>query len=366
MIKEKLGSPNPGKEIIPIRPEPIISNLEVVAFDKEMDVQLAIDALSEGYSVLITDYYSSGLAVLNALKKQLKKKHPGKSFQQQRSFRNAFHKDSKRILLKVKKYQLTVKKAPEIGWLKILYPELEEFLLPFSQVQGLNSSWQWYKRGILIPVLNREIHPWYGTYFPTRFDHLGIFDHWLKHYKGEKKSAIDVGIGSGVLSFQMLNYGFEKIYGTDTNPNTIIGLIEDVNKNNLNSKLELVHGDLFAGLDLKTELIVFNPPWLPASYDLEGLDQAVYYDENLFSRFFAEAEKHLLPEGKLVLLFSNLAQVTGLTEEHPIKKELEGDRFRKEYFVQKKVQAASKKTKRHQHWRGEEMVELWVLRRKKD
>jgi methylase of polypeptide subunit release factors len=297
------------------------------------------------------------------LKKYLKKKHAGKSFQQQREFRSAFRDVSRKILLKVNKHQLTVKKAPDIGWFKILYPELEEFLLPFSQVQGLNSSWQWYQKGMEIPVLKRKIHPWYGTYFPTRFDHLGIFDHWLKHYKGEKKSAIDIGVGCGVLSFQMLNYGFDKIYGTDTNPNTIIGLKEDVKKNSLNSKLELIHGDLFSGLDLKTELIVFNPPWLPASYDLEGLDQAVYYDEDLFQRFFAEAKKYLYPDGKLVLLFSNLAQITGLSEIHPIKKELEeGGRFRKEYFVQKKVQAASKKTRRNQNWRGSEMVELWVLK----
>jgi len=355
----------PDNEVKPNKPQPIISNLEVVAYEREMDVQLAIDALAEGYSVLIVDYYSSGLAVLNALRKLLKKKHAGKSFQQQRSFRSAFREISHRVLLKISKHQITAKKAPDIGWFKILYPELDEFLLPFSQVQGLNSAWQWYKKGISIPVLNREIHPWYGTYFPTRFDHLGIFDHWLKHYKGEKKSVIDIGIGSGILSFQMLNCGFEKIYGTDTNPNTIIGLKEDADKNKLNSRLDLFHGDLFAGLDMKTELIVFNPPWLPASYDLEGLDQAVYYDENLFSRFFAEAEKHLYPDGKLVLLFSNLAQITGLTDSHPIKKELEeNNRFWKEYFVQKKVQAASKKSKRNQHWRDSEMVELWVLKRK--
>ena len=139
------------------------------------------------------DYFSSGLAVLNALKKQVKKKYRGKSFKDQRDFRNAFHEISQRVLFKISKHRLTVEKGPEIGWFKILYPELQEFLLPVSKVQGLNSSWQWYEKGISIPVVNRKIHPWYGTYFPTRFDHLGIFDHWLKHYKGEKKSAIRCG-----------------------------------------------------------------------------------------------------------------------------------------------------------------------------
>lgn len=365
MVQEETGTENSQEKIQPIRPEPITANFEVVAFDKKMNIQLALDALKEGYSVLITDYYSTGLAVLNALKRSLKKKQSGQSFQQQRGLRNSFREVSHRILLKIKKHKLTVKKAPDVGWFKVLYPELEEFLLPFSQVQGLNSSWQWYQKGMEIPVLKRKIHPWYGTYFPTRFDHLGIFDHWLQHYKGDKKTAIDVGIGSGILAYQMLNYGFEKIYGTDISPNTIIGLKEDADKNKLNEKLELFHGDLFPGINNKTELIVFNPPWLPGSYDLEGLDQAVYYDEKLFPSFFSEAIKYLEPEGKLVLLFSNLAQITGLTEEHPIIKELEeGSRFRKEYFVQKKVLAASQKTKRNQHWRGSEMVELWVLRLK--
>ena len=167
----------------------------------------------------------------------------------------------------------------------------------------------------------------------------------------------------GFLSFQMLNYGFEKVYGTDFNSNVILGLEEDVKKNKLKSKLELIHGDLFDGIDTKTELVVFNPPWLPATYELEGLDSAIYYKADLFTRFFEEVGNYLQPGGKIVLLFSNLAEVTGVSKVHPIKKELEeGNRFFKEYFVQKKVQAASKKTKRNQHWRNDEMVELWVLR----
>ncbi|MCD4735281.1 MAG: methyltransferase, partial [Bacteroidales bacterium] len=344
-MKDESESTGQAKKILAERPEPIISNMDVVPYDGRMEPKDAVDALLEGYTVLIVDYYSSGLAILNTLKKHLKKKHTSKSFQEQRNFRSVFRDISLRLLLKVNKHSLTVKKAPAIGWFKILYPELTEFLLPFSQVQGLNSSWQWYKKGISIPVLNRKIHPWYGTYFPTRFEHLLLFDHWLKHYKGEKKSAIDIGIGSGILSFQMLNFGFEKVYGTDSNPNVIIGLNEDINKNALQSKLDLIHGDLFANCNVNSELIVFNPPWLPASYDLEGLDKAVYYEKNLFPRFFAEAKKHLNSDSKLVLLFSNLAQVTGVSDIHPIEMELsEGGRFRREYFVKKKVQAASKKT----------------------
>ena len=343
------------------RPDAITSNIDVVPFSQGMEIQIAIDALIEGYKVLVVDFYSSGLQLLNALNRFIKTEYPDQTFQGQREYRAAYRELSHGILLKVSKHNLVVKKAPEIGWLKTLYPELQEFLLPFPQVQGLNSSWQWYKKGIFIPVLKQKIHPWFGTYFPTRFEHLELFDSWLRRYKGKKKSAFDIGIGSGVLSFQLVKHGFEKVYGTDSNPNAIVGLSE--NSMILQSKIELIFGDLFANSDEKTELIVFNPPWLPATQNLDEIDKAIYYNAELFSRFFSEAKKHLQSNGRVVLLFSNIAQITKVDDKHPIKEELEnGKRFEKELFLQKKVRSASKKTKRNQTWRAEEKVELWVLK----
>ena len=364
-----------GKEIRVDRPEPITSDIDIIPYKRKMDPHIAIEALVNGDYVLIKDFYSSGLTVLSELKKylktnpsakseeQLKTKYSNQSFQKQRDIRSEFRTLSHRLLLSISDNKLRVRKAPEIGWLKILYPEINEFLLPFTQVQGLNSSWQWYEKGISIPVLENKIHPFFGTYFPTRFEHLKLFDHWLKQYKGEKKSAIDIGIGCGVLSFQMLQHNFQKIYGTDSNPNAIIGVNEYLKNNKLSSKIDLIHGDLFANKNLETELIVFNPPWLPASHNIEGLDNAIYYDNNLFPRFFADAEKHLKPDGRVVLMFSNLAQITKVSDIHPIEAELqEGGRFQKEIFIQKKVSQASQKTRRNQNWRATEMVELWVLK----
>ena len=346
------------------RPEPIM-DVDVLAYKRRMDPMDAVDALIEGDYVLIVDYFSSGLSVLNALKAHLKKEYSDQSFQGQRDYRAKYRELSHRLVLLVSNNKLTVRKSPEIGWLKSLYPDMPEFLLPFPQVQGLNSSWQWQEKGIFIPVLGRKIRPFFGTYFPTRFEHLILFDNWMKRYEGENKSAMDIGIGSGVLSLQMLKHGFGKIYATDTNPNAIVGVNEELKRSRLESKVDLMHGDLFANCSEETELIVFNPPWLPASHDLEGIDQAIYYDKDLFPRFFAEAVKHLKPNGQVAILFSNLGEITGVGEEHPIKKELaEGGRFKEELFIYKAVKAASTKTQRNQKWRSQEKVELWVLKAK--
>lgn len=344
-------------------PEPIIDEQDVVLYRQRMQPGYAVEALIGGYNVLIADFYSSGLAILNELKKSVDSKFSDSSFEGQRMARNAYQEFSNRLLLKISNHKLTVRKAPDIGWLKILYPVLTEFLLPFPKVQGLNSAWQWYSNGIYIPVLRQKIYPWYGTYFPTRFEHLELFDNWLKEYRNKKESAIDVGIGSGVLTFQMLKYGFGSICGTDLNPNAIIGMQEQIEKNRLQSKINLRFGDLFANCNIVSELIVFNPPWLPASYHPDGLDSAIYYPEDLFTRFFTEASKRLLKDGRVVVIFSNLAQLTNPEMEHPVRKELAfGGRFVMERFMDKQVRRGSAKTKRKLDRRSYERVELWVLK----
>lgn len=112
--------------------------------------------------------------------------------------------------------------------------------------------------------------------------------------------------------------------------------------------ITLNHGDLFENCDVKADVIVFNPPWLLAKHTLEeGLDKAIYYEQELFPRFFEQALKHLKCDGKLVLLFSNLAQVIDEKSPHPIIEELQNNnRFRKELHLRRDVSASSKKTKR--------------------
>jgi len=344
------------------KPAPIPAGQKLNPFKSGAEVGPVIKALEQGKPILIKDLYSDGLSLLQELHKYLKLKVPNQSFQEQRKYRAEYHRLSNLVLLEVVDQKLSVKKAPSIGWLEKFYPDNKHFFLTFPQVQGLNSAWQWYKNGISIPVLRNKVHPYYGTYFPTRFEHLGLFENWLKRYDGDKKTAIDVGVGCGVLSLQMVQHGFQKVFATDINPNALVGLSEFMGTTKLSRKVELDFGHLFGKWDKQTELIVFNPPWLPAAHDLGHIDEAVYYNKTLFTEFFAEAKKRLLPEGKLVLLFSNLAQITNSSKVHPIELELaEGGRFKLEKHLKKSVQTSSDKTKRDPHWRASEEVELWVL-----
>lgn len=344
------------------KPMPSTINDQITLFDRDTEKNPTIRILEAGKKVLISSFYSDGLLLLRTIKKHLFRTMPNETFREQREFRTAYQKLSNLVIIEINDHKLAVKKAPSIGWLKKLYPDTADFFLTFPQVQGLNSSWQWFENGIKIPALRNKIHPYYGTYFPTRFEHLDLFDNWLKRYDGPKKTAIDVGIGSGILSFQLVQHGFQKVFGTDTNPNAIVGLKESMGTTKLSRKIDLDHASLFGKFDKQTELIVFNPPWLPQSQNLDKIDEAIYYNDQLFPDFFAAAKEQLLPDGKLVIIFSNLAQITKTATQHPIEQELlSGGRFKLERCFKKRVKAASEKTDRDQHWRAEEEVELWIL-----
>jgi 16S rRNA G966 N2-methylase RsmD len=347
------------------KPTPISPGEELIRFDSNTDIRETLYAMRDGKSVLITEFYSNGMLLLKELQKHLKIRLPNKTIKEQHAFKAEYHRLSKLILLKIINQEVVVDKAPKIGWFKKLYADNNDFLLTFSQVQALNSSWQKYNKGIKVPVLRNKVHPFLGTYFPTRFDHLTLFDNWLKRYQGAKKSAIDVGVGSGVLSFQMVQYGFQKVYASDTNPNAIVGLKEFMGDTKLSRKIELNHGNLFASIEKEVELIVFNPPWLPAISNEKNIDESVYYNKNLFSKFFAEANNRLADGGKLLVLFSNQAKIKKLTKENPIEKELaKGIRFKLEKCFKKTIKPTVDKTKQNKKTTVAEEVQLWVLVKK--
>lgn len=234
------------------RPHIITDDVEGISFYRKMDTRATVKRMIAGEYVIVEEFYSNGLQVLSELKRNLQFTFKKKDFQSQRDYRTTFREISHRLLLKVEKNELVVRKSPDIGWLKILFPDESDFYISFPEVQGLNSSWQWYVKGITIDLLKLSIHPYYGTYFPTRFDHLELFDKWLRSYKGNKKNAMDIGIGSGVLSFLLIEKGFRKVSGVDSNKNAIIGLIQETKRLGFEEKIELYLGDLFTGLDFKT------------------------------------------------------------------------------------------------------------------
>jgi hypothetical protein len=346
-----------------IRPEPTQEEIPRNLVDKTSDPESVAEALIAGETFLVSDLFSTGLNILAALRRTLDGGRPRDSHKDERAFRAAFKQASARLLVPIKDNRIDLQNAPEIGWLKELYSDISKFVLTFPQVQGLNSSWQWYTKGTQMPVLHRRLHPFYGTYFPSRFEHLELFADWLKKYRGNQNLAIDVGTGCGVLAFQLSQAHWPQVLATDINPNALESVRRELKRKPVKGEIKTEEADLLGEGEELADLIVFNPPWLPGKMH-NALDLAMYYPPDLFDRFFRVASKRLAPQGRVVVVFSNLLQIEGSASEHPVRKELEkGGRFVLAQRLEGKVSPSSKKTKRRKRAPSKELVELWELQR---
>lgn len=105
----------------------------------------------------------------------------------------------------------------------------------------------------------------------------------MKEDFSQFKSAIDIGTGSGILSYILAKKGLESIISTDINPKAIL----TVKKNSellgydkvISPVLVKKSDSPFKVLTQKVDLIISNPPW----FDSKPLDlkYAAFYDEKL-------------------------------------------------------------------------------------
>ncbi|MBQ9931226.1 MAG: 50S ribosomal protein L11 methyltransferase [Firmicutes bacterium] len=74
----------------------------------------------------------------------------------------------------------------------------------------------------------------------------------------DKPSVLDVGCGSGILSIAAAFLGASSVTGVELDPAALEVARENAALNGLDGKIDLVHGDLTEGLDLKADLVAAN------------------------------------------------------------------------------------------------------------
>lgn len=123
----------------------------------------------------------------------------------------------------------------------------------------------------------------------------------------------EIGVGSGCISVSILkNVPTATAVATDISAEAIAVARRNAEKHGVLNRLEFLHGDLFADMTEKFDMIVSNPPYIP-DRDLEGLQLEVR-DHEPHSALFAgndgmrvvrdvvkEAPKHLRQKGILLM-----------------------------------------------------------------
>lgn len=338
------------------RPEPVTPK-RVHHVDRSTHPDEAASWLRDGDTLVVADLYGTGADILDALQAMLPLPPMSASYASRRAAIARYRSIAQRLLVSVVDHELRLHDARPIGFLAELYPEQRKFMIPFMAAQELYGAWTRYEEGIRMAVLGYAVHPFYGTYFPSRSSHLELFGTWLSGYDGARGRAIDVGTGCGVLSLMLCKAGFGHVDATDTNPNAVESVRREMARFEEPPPLVVRQGDLFADIEETADVIVFNPPWIPGQR-AEGawLDEALFYDDALFDRFFDQALDRLSDEGRIVLVFSNVLELVRPDAPHPIEEEIRRGRLTVASKLRRKVKAPGGR-------RTKERVEVWELAR---
>jgi predicted nicotinamide N-methyase len=316
--------------------------------------------LRDGGTLYVADAWHTGLVVLEALRALLGDPPSGASFPVRQAARRAWLDASSRLLVPVIGGKIAVSGAPDIGFLGELYPDLDRFGLPFVAALDLFNAWKRFDEGVHLAVLGHRVHPFYGTYAPTRTTHLELFATWLAQHGGPRGRAVDVGTGCGVLALMLCRAGFPEVHAVDISPNAALSVRRQLARVEPPPPITVHEGDLLDGLDGPFDLIAFNPPWIQGRV-ASPLDRALYFDDDLFERFFAQALARLSPDGRIVLVFSNLVELVQPDVGHPIQAELARGRLREVQVLRRRVQGTL--TDEGRERRTKEKVEVWELAR---
>lgn len=204
-------------------------------------------------------------------------------------------------------YVSTLRRAPELSAAcTAAFGELDEpCLISLRDVQGALGAAQWRAKGVAIADLDLSIYPHYGVFTPTRHEYVQLL--LEAPLPAVHDVAFDIGTGTGLLAIILAQRGVPQIIATDLNPRALTCAADNLQRLGLTA-VQLQSADLFPLAAPPANLIVCNPPWLPAKPS-SPLEYAVYDANSAMLRGFLQGvSQHLAPQGEVWLILSDLAE----------------------------------------------------------
>ncbi|WP_296404972.1 class I SAM-dependent methyltransferase [Psychrobacter sp.] len=181
----------------------------------------------------------------------------------------------------------------------------EPCVLSFRDLQGALGAAQWREKGVPIKELGLSIYPHYGVFAPTRQEYVQLLlDAPLP---SPCEVAYDIGTGTGLLAIILAKRGIKQVIASDINPSALACAKDNLDRLKL-TDVQLQQVDLFPKQVPKANLIVCNPPWLPAKPS-SPLEYAVYDPNSAMLRGFLKGiSQYLAENGEAWLILSDLAE----------------------------------------------------------
>lgn len=210
-------------------------------------------------------------------------------------------------------YNINLRRAPDVkAACEHAYGKsTHSFIVSLREILGLVGAYEWSKNGVDINVINNKIYPSYGVFSPIRGEYLDLVD--VAPLPKPCNLAFDIGTGTGVLAAILANRGVTKVIATDNSHRALDCALKNITKLDMKNAVKIIEADLFPGSEYgKADLIVCNPPWLPA-HPSSALESAVYDDKSkMLKGFINGLDAHLNNDGEGWLVLSDFAEHLGL------------------------------------------------------
>ncbi|SHE95787.1 methyltransferase [Streptoalloteichus hindustanus] len=140
----------------------------------------------------------------------------------------------------------------------------------------------------------------------------------------EEDRVLDMGTGSGVNAILAARTAAE-VVAVDINPHALEAARRNAERNGVAERVEVRHSDVFAAVDGRFDLIVFDPPF--RWFAPRDLAERATTDENYraMTEFFRQARRRLTDRGRMLVFFGStgdLAYLTRLADEEGFGREV--------------------------------------------
>lgn len=295
----------------------------VVIADDTTKADDAYRLACEGTALLYRGDFQNAKQLLQAITRRVDRKpiKPAatmlEAFHQHRARQIGRANITNKILIELKYGQCELPRAPDVkaavqGAL-ILDEKTDKLparlVLSLRELLGMVGAHEWRKKGVPIHALNANIHAHYGVYSPVRGEYLELVDQVPLN---NPQVAWDIGTGTGVIAAILVARGIKQVVATDNQPRALACATENVQRLNMQANIQVLPADLFpAG---QADLIVCNPPWLPAKANA-AIEHAIYDpDSRMLKGYLNGLKAHLTPSGEAWLVMSDLAEHIGLRQ----------------------------------------------------
>ncbi|MET7323603.1 class I SAM-dependent methyltransferase [Streptomyces sp. NPDC005549] len=294
-----------------------------VVADDRVKADDAYRLACEGTALLWQGDFHNARQLLRAIGRRIDRKAPGPGSSPSESFhlyrRHSRHRArvlGKLLVLLDDDYALASRRAPDVrqACLEAYGPPKGPTAVSLRELLGVIGAHQWRVKGVDVPALGARIHPHYGVFAPVRGEYVDLvarapMPSAIRHSPATG-TAFDLGTGTGVLAAVLARRGFNRVVATDISARALTCARENTHRLAPADRVEVYGPGLFP--EGRADLVVCNPPWLPAR-PAGPVEQGVYDpDGTMLSGFLTGLAGHLRPGGEGWLVLSDLAEHLGL------------------------------------------------------